>query len=143
MMSHVIAGELLGVVTALLCGMAITLVYDVLRIFRRVVAHGNFWIGVEDFLFWIWTSLWIFSVLYRENDGNFRLYTIFSMVLGMVLYHKTISELLVKFFGKFLKKVVQLLLFPIKRLKIHISFLGKKLKKILHRIIIKMNNQNR
>ena len=137
MMSHVIAGELQVVGTALLHGAFITVVYDLLRIFRRVISHGNFWIGVEDLLFWIWTSLWIFSVLYRENDGSFRMYTILAMVLGMIVYHKTISEPMVKLCGKVLNKIVFWIGIPIKRIKIYISFLGKKLKKGIERLIIR------
>lgn len=137
MMSDVITGELQVAGTAFLHGALITVVYDLIRIFRRVVAHGNFWIGVEDFLFWIWTSLWIFSVLYRENDGSFRMYTILAMVLGMVFYHRTMSEPLVNVIGKTLKKVVFLVGWPIKRMKIYISFWGKKLKKKIQSIIIK------
>lgn len=129
MMSHVITGELQVAGIAFLHGVLITVVYDLIRIFRRVIAHGNFWIGVEDFLFWIWTSLWIFSVLYRENDGNFRMYTILAMVLGMIVYHQTISEPLVRVMGKMFKKILFWASWPIKRLKIYISFLGKKLKK--------------
>lgn len=136
-MSHVIVGELQVAGVALVHGILITVVYDLIRIFRRVIAHGNFWIGVEDFLFWIWTSLWIFSVLYRENDGSFRMYTILAMVLGMIIYHKTISEPLVSVSGKILKKLVFLICWPIKRLKIYISFLGKKLKNKIQSIIIK------
>ena len=143
MMSGEIAGELQVAAAAVCYGAVITLVYDLLRIFRRVITHGNFWIGVEDLIFWIWTSLWIFSVLYRENDGSFRMYTILAMVLGMVLYHKTISEPLVVFFGKILKKLVNLFIWPIKRMKIYISFFGNKLKKYVQGIIIKINHQNR
>lgn len=137
MMSEVIAGELQVAGIAFLYGAVITVVYDLIRIFRRVIAHGNFWIGVEDFLFWIWTSLWIFSVLYRENDGSFRMYTIFAMVLGMIFYHKTMSEPLVNVVGKTLRKVVLFVGRPIKWMKINISFLGKKLKKKIQSIIIK------
>lgn len=143
MMSREILGELQVAGVALLYGSVITIVYDLIRIFRRVIAHGNFWIGVEDFIFWIWTALWIFSVLYRENDGSFRMYTILAMVLGMIFYHKTISEPFVRFTGKILKKLVSILIFPLKKLKIYISFFGKKLKKMIQGIIIKINHQNR
>lgn len=139
MMSYEIIAEFQVVGVALLHGAMITFVYDLIRIFRRVLSHGNFWIGVEDFLFWIWTAFWIFSVLYRENDGSFRMYTILAMVLGMILYHKTISEPFVKITGKILKKVVSILVYPVKLLKIYISFLGKKLKKFIQSIIIKIN----
>ena len=36
---------------SILIGGALFLLYDILRIFRRIVPHGNFWIGMEDFLF--------------------------------------------------------------------------------------------
>lgn len=138
MMSQVILGELRVVGVALLSGAVITIVYDLLRIFRRVISHGNLWIGIEDFVFWIWTALWIFSVLYRENDGNLRMYTILAMALGMLFYHKTISEPLVEFTGKILKKLLSILFYPLKMLKISMIFFGKKLKKLIHGIIIKI-----
>lgn len=143
MMSQGILEELRVVGTAFVSGAVITIVYDLLRIFRRVIAHGNWWIGIEDFIFWIWTALWIFSVLYRENDGSFRMYTMGSMAVGMIIYHKTISEPLVEFFGKMLKKLLRIILFPIKRLKIYIIFLGKKLKNMIQGIIMKLEHYNR
>lgn len=108
MMSGVILEELRVAGVAVISGAYITIVYDVIRIFRRLIPHGNVWIGIEDFFFWIWTALWVFSVLYRENDGSLRIYTILAMVLGMFLYHQTISEPLVGFFGKMIKKLKKL-----------------------------------
>ena len=105
MMSQVIVNELRVVAVAFLSGAFITIVYDIIRIFRRLISHGNFLIGVEDFLFWMWAALWIFSVLYRENDGNLRMYTLISMAIGMILYHKTLSGPLVGIFGKAIKKL--------------------------------------
>ena len=109
MMSRVILEELQSAGVAIISGAYITIVYDCIRIFRRLIPHGNLWIGIEDFLFWTWTALWVFSVLYRENDGSLRIYTILSMVLGMVLYHQTISEPLVGIFGKTIKRLKKLI----------------------------------
>lgn len=138
MMSRVILGEIRVVGIAFLSGAVITIVYDVLRIFRRVISHGNLWIGVEDFLFWIFTALWSFSVLYRENDGSLRMYTVLAMGAGMIVYHMTISEPLVNILGKILKKILQVIFFPLKKLKFYIIFSGKKLKKKLSGIIMKL-----
>ena len=139
-MSAGILEELRVVGIAVVYGAAITFVYDLIRIFRRIIAHGNFWIGVEDFFFWIWTSLWSFSVLYRENDGNLRMYTIGSMVLGMILYHQLISEIFVKISAKVLKRVLTILLYPLQKVKIYIIFFGKKLKNMMEAIIIKLKH---
>ena len=143
MMSAGILEELRVVGIAVVYGAAITFVYDLIRIFRRIIAHGNFWIGVEDFFFWIWTSLWSFSVLYRENDGNRRMYTIGSMVLGMILYHQLISEIFVKISAKVLKRVLTILLYPLQKVKIYIIFFGKKLKNMMEAIIIKLKHYDR
>ena len=143
MMSQVILGELRVVGVALLSGAVITVVYDMLRIFRRVVSHENFWIGVEDFIFWMWTALWTFSVLYRENDGNLRMYTVLFMAAGMIFYHVTISEPLVKVLGKAIKKILRIVLYPLKMLKIYLVFSGKKLKKLVIGIIIILTRNRR
>lgn len=116
MMSAVIIEELRTIGIAFVSGAFITFIYDLLRVFRRIIAHGNVWIGIEDFLFWIWTSFWIFSVLYRTNDGSLRIYTILAMVLGMIIYHKTVSEPFVRITGGFLKKILRFLVLPLKKL---------------------------
>ena len=121
-MSPDILEELKSVGSACMCGAVVTAVYDGLRIFRRIISHGNFWIGVEDFLFWMWTALWMFSVLYRENDGNLRMYTMISMAVGMILYHKIISEPLVGILGKWIKKLkkkIQALIMRVSWRRIH------------------------
>ena len=117
MISESILAELKTAWVAFLSGALITVVYDVLRIFRRMLSHGNLWIGIEDFFFWIWTTFWIFSVLYRENDGNLRIYTILFMVLGMFLYHRMIGEPVVNITGKVLKKVKAGIIMKLRRRK--------------------------
>ena len=109
MMSGVILEELRVFAVAVMSGAVNTIVYDCIRIFRRLIPHGNVWIGIEDFFFWMWTALWVFSVLYRENDGSLRSYTILAMVIGMFLYHQTISEPLVGFFGKMINRLKKLI----------------------------------
>lgn len=113
---------------ACLGGAMITFVYDVLRIFRRVCSHGNLLIAIEDLLFWIWTAFWIFSVFYRLNDGNIRIYTMCAMGTGMIIYHKIISEVFVKVFSTLLRPVFGVLFFPVKILKKITTILGNKLK---------------
>ena len=122
---------------AMLSGAMITLVYDLLRIFRRIVRHGRLWLDLEDALFWGWTSLWIFGVLYRIHDGAFRIYTIVMMFLGMLGYHRYIGELLVAVVSGGLKRVLKILGMPLKKFKTYLIIFGNKLKKLLKRSIMK------
>ena len=74
---------------------------------------------MEDLIFWIWTSLWIFSVLYRENDGSLRMYTMIAMALGMIVYHWLVGEPVVKFLGKLLKKIKTSIIMKLKWRSMH------------------------
>ena len=39
-------------------GIALTLTYDLLRVFRRVVSHNSILIAMEDVCFWlVWTYI--------------------------------------------------------------------------------------
>ena len=55
-------------VCSALCGSALFFVYDLFRIFRRLVPHGEVWIGVEDFFYWLLCTAAVFLLLYQKND---------------------------------------------------------------------------
>lgn len=45
---------------SVLVGMGLFLLYDIFRIFRRIVPHGAIWIGVEDFCYWLLCTAAVF-----------------------------------------------------------------------------------
>ena len=69
---------------AVLFGCCMLLVYDLIRIFRRVAAHGVVWIAVEDMFFWVISAFVLFQFLYQEDDGKVRGFVILAMFLGML-----------------------------------------------------------
>lgn len=81
--------------TSVLWGMVLVVVYDCLRIFRRVIKHNKLWAGVEDILYWIVSAVLIFRIMYRINDGSIRGFAIAGVLIGMTLYHYSISEFVV------------------------------------------------
>ncbi len=102
MMSPGILEELQFFGAALLRGALILAVYDLLRIFRRVVSHGTVGIALEDMLYWILTAFLVFALLYRENDGAVRGYALIAVGLGMLLYHQLISGWIVFWLSRIL-----------------------------------------
>lgn len=104
---------------ALLMGIFITFVYDILRIFRRVIPHGKFAVSLEDILFWIYCAVRVFLLMHHESNGTLRWFAVFGALVGMLLYKKLVSGFLVKWvsFGLqrvvlFLAKIVNILLSP-------------------------------
>ena len=81
---------------AVLFGCCMLLEYDLIRIFRRVAAHGVVWIAVEDMFFWVISAFVLFQFLYQEDDGKVRGFVILAMFLGMLLYGRLCSRGVVK-----------------------------------------------
>lgn len=102
-MSGNIEYELRLLFASFLTGIGLLMVYDCVRVFRLLFPHRALWVGIEDMLYWIYSSLIIFTLLYRENDGNLRAYAIAAAFLGMVLYQWLVSRKLLKHLKKFLE----------------------------------------
>ncbi len=81
----------------LICGS-----YKLFTVARYLVKHKEFIIAIEDFTFWIITSVYIFSQLIKVNNGNWRIYFLLGIVLGAWSIH-TIWCVLRKVFRKMLK----------------------------------------
>lgn len=129
---------------AVLRGVLILVLYDMLRIFRRIVPHGVWAVALEDILYWIGTALLIFQLLYRENDGAVRGYALFAVAVGMLLYHQIFSNWLVGHIAGVLNWCLGILLKPfrviyrkiVQVLRMVVRFYKKKLKKQLKEFII-------
>ncbi|WP_099469578.1 spore cortex biosynthesis protein YabQ [Konateibacter massiliensis] len=113
-MSQNIINEVYFFGCCVLTGVAVISMYDVLRIFRRIVKHGVFAVGLEDFLYWVGSGFFVFHIIYIRNDGVIRGFAILAIVLGMLLYNVTVSRLIVKYISLVLKTILDIILFPIK-----------------------------
>lgn len=91
---------------ALLMGIFITFVYDVIRIFRRVIPHNSFFVSLEDMGFWIYCGGSVFLLMYHESNGELRWFAVLGAVVGMLLYKKLFSPLFVKYVSLILSKVL-------------------------------------
>lgn len=80
---------------SLLLGISVTVLYDLLRIFRRVVKHGNALVSMEDLLYWIVVAISVFYMMHKENNGTMRWFAILGAAVGMLLYKKLLSRLIV------------------------------------------------
>lgn len=72
-------------VHAVIAGMAVYGTYALLRVIRRIVKHNLLSISIEDFLFWVGTSFYLFIEIYYTSDGSVRWFFILGVVLGMIL----------------------------------------------------------
>lgn len=126
MIGTMVVWELQYIAIVVTTGIALSLCYDILRIFRRLIPHGIIWISIEDILFWMVAALVIFIVCFMEDAGNVRWFAIAGAILGAYMYSQTFGPLIVKY-------VSLLLFFPTRILK-------KALKKLYKSFTIKHND---
>ena len=79
--------ELIFFCRTFLAGVFLAVCYDVLRIIRRIIVHTSFWMGIEDIFYWCFTGVFLFFVIYRENNGVIRSYALLPIGLGAWIYY--------------------------------------------------------
>lgn len=118
-----------------LTGAILLVVYDLLRIIRRLIPHNNWVIGIEDVLFWIASAAALFAMLYRENSGYIRGFVIGGVLAGMLLYNLLLSRFVVKGSVFILEKILFVVgrpfVYLLRLLGKPLKILGKKGKKVL------------
>lgn len=70
---------------ACLSGVIVFLSYQMLYLFRRLIRHSVFLIGIEDLLYWMAVSVYIFRQMYRTIYGSVRWFFVLGVVLGCLL----------------------------------------------------------
>lgn len=124
-MSSYMHFEVLLFFQSALMGVILLLCYDLLVILRRVIPHAPGIVNAEDLLYWIAVCGAVFSQIYRLNQGMLRGFVLLGIILGAILCHLTVGPLFVRLLsfilGTFVfgaKKIINMLLFPVKRGKI-------------------------
>ncbi len=119
---------------AFLTGVLLLLVYDLLRILRRLVPHKLWVVGSEDLIFWIGSAVVLFAMLYRENSGYIRGFVIGGVLAGMFFYNLIFSAWVVKGSVFLLEKILFVLSRPLawtaRLLKRPLGHVRKKTKKV-------------
>lgn len=59
-MSPQIVEETLFLYHSVLLGVFVAVIYDIIRILRRVVKHNRFFISLEDILYWVFCAFEVF-----------------------------------------------------------------------------------
>ena len=71
-----------------LSGLTVLAGYDVLRWFRRIIRHHDFLVGVEDILYSVAVSIYLFRQLYVTTYGSIRWYFYSRNPAGNVVLEK-------------------------------------------------------
>ncbi len=86
-----------GLIFLFICavGFSSGAVYDIFRIFRRIIGHISPICYIEDFLFWVLASFFVLGTLITINYGELRAYMLIGYFGGMILYFTFLSDIIV------------------------------------------------
>ena len=92
-----------------LTGIMIGLLFDFFRVLRKSFKTTDLITCIEDVIFWILTGILILYNIWYFNNGEIRLFIILGIILGVIIYLLTLSNIVVKVFTfiiNFLKKII-------------------------------------
>ena len=123
-MSDLLSNQLYVFLIYCLCGVIIGIFFDVFRILRKSFKTPDIITYIEDVLFWFLTGLFLIFVIFKFNNGELRSYIFVGLGLGITMYLLIFSKLfinvntaIIKFLKMVIKKVILILLYPLKILK--------------------------
>lgn len=99
-----VAGELVFFMRSFLLGFLMRLGYEPIIFFRRVFRQPKLLLDAQDVLFWTFGSFLMFGLLFRENNGTPRLFSLIGIAVGMALYQLGPAKLTGSLFCKIRKK---------------------------------------
>lgn len=67
---------------AVLAGISVLCAYRILMMFRKLVRHNLIITGVEDVIFWIGASVYIFRKMYETTYGSIRWFFVLGILCG-------------------------------------------------------------
>ena len=97
-----------------LTGVAIGILFDFFRILRRTIKTSNIITYIEDVLFWILTGLLILYNIWYFNNGEIRIFMFLGIIMGILIYMSTLSNILIKISLKILRVIINVLELPFK-----------------------------
>ena len=111
--------QLISFIYFIIVGIILSIIFDIFRIFRRTIKTSDIVTNIQDILFCIITGIILLFSIYYFNDGNLRLYIFIGIFFGITIYMLFISKYFIKInvsIINFIKKIIHLILIPIKLL---------------------------
>ncbi|MFD2611537.1 spore cortex biosynthesis protein YabQ [Paenibacillus gansuensis] len=79
-----------------LSGVLLGVVYDAYRVVCRELRLPRWVLSLMDLVYWVFSCIFVFRVLYASNQGEIRLFVFLGLVLGVLFYFWLIGSITVR-----------------------------------------------
>jgi len=104
-----ITKELIIFLSFILEGIAGGILLDILRVFRHNRKINDFVVYLEDILYWVVLGCGVIWLSYILNTDAIRLYMLFGLFLGMLIYFLTLTKVMYKVFDFICRYLLKLI----------------------------------
>lgn len=73
-------------------GIILMFIYDILKLTRIIIRHSYWLMAAEDIVFWFMSGSFMFLLIYKEDAGRLRWFSIGFTLIGMCVYFLVISR---------------------------------------------------
>ena len=120
-MNQIVSSQSMLFITSVEIGVLMGVLFDLIRIFRKLLKHPNLLVQIEDMLYWIACGFIGFYRLYICNYAAIRPYIFIGIILGAVFYFLTFSVIFMKiatvvinYIKALVRKLIRWIVIPIK-----------------------------
>ena len=117
--------------TCVKTGIIMGVIYDLVRVLRKIIYHPNWLVQIEDLLYWVACGCFAFIMIYWRNYGQIRGFVFLGILIGTVLYFSTVSQLFVKIMTQI---IMRFIIIPIRCIMVAISIPIKHILKLYNSI---------
>lgn len=91
--------------SGILAAVVVWFLYDLLRLWRRILPRGGVWVAIEDVIFFFVCAMVGFEYLYPQNLGEVKGFLVLAFFLGSVGYQLLVGRHLIRAGDKVIHKV--------------------------------------
>ncbi|MGL4362859.1 MAG: spore cortex biosynthesis protein YabQ [Cellulosilyticaceae bacterium] len=140
-MNEMVNVQTLLFIKAIEIGIIMGMIYDIIRIIRKIVIHPNWLVQAEDALYWISCIGIGFTALYIHNFAEIRVFVFIGMILGAILYFATVSIIFMKvatwiinLMRKIISELIRILSIPLRFIIRLLSIPAMHIKKLIVKV---------
>ena len=110
-------------------GITIGILLDIFRSIRKVIKTSDTITMIEDIIFITLSGILIISGIIKLNNGEVRLFLFIGILMGLLIYILTISDMCVIIFSVLIKLCIKISKIPLLSCKIIVTYMKRLLNK--------------
>ena len=140
-MSPQIGEEVLLLFMSVYGGLVLVLCYDLMRVMSRVFKASTLRVIIEDVIFWTVAAIFMFDIFLKYNYGRPRYFAIGAALGTMALFEYLIGRRLVDKTALLLRKILTILLKPLKKVLKAIKLKNRSIKEFIRKKVSKCHKK--